>query len=111
MVQHKFKVFLALTLNMGIVRKSRVDSYWGLDETVHTPFFGKYMAYNRYYLLYNNFHLVNNDSAVTDVNSPAYDALYKIRPLITHLRNKFIEVYTPVDCCICSILAVTHQQW
>lgn len=91
----EFKVFIALILLIGVVRKSNVEDYWSTDEATPTPYFRKHMSYNRFFLLYNNFHLLNNDTAITDVRNPNSDALYKLRPLISHLREAFVEVFTP----------------
>ena len=35
----EIRVFFALTIAMGLVRKDDVDKYWSTDEVLDTPFF------------------------------------------------------------------------
>lgn len=51
------------------------------------------MSFNRHWLIYNNFHLVDNTVAELDVHAPGFDAVYKLRPLITKLSQKFEDNY------------------
>ena len=54
------KAFLALTINMGLVWKPEIKDYWSTDLLFHTPFWGKYIARDRYLAILAFFHLLDN---------------------------------------------------
>lgn len=85
----EMKVFFALIIAMGLVKKSELESYWTTDETLETPFFGNNMAKDRFLAILSNLHMCNNENET-------FDPLRKIRPFILMLRN-FSNIYTP-DC-------------
>src|SRR5688572_9759672 len=90
--QNEIMKFIGLTLLMGVVKKPLIAMYWSEDAVLCTPIFAAVMKRNRYQLLLRFFHFNDNDK------SPASDAvdvdrLYKIRPVIDHLFEKFQSVY------------------
>ena len=46
---NEFKAWIALTLNMGIVKKPSLRLYWSTDEIFKTPFFSAVMSRGRYF--------------------------------------------------------------
>lgn len=56
----EMKVFLALTINMGLLWKPEIKQYWSTDPLCATPFWGDYMARDRYLAILGFFHLVDN---------------------------------------------------
>jgi hypothetical protein len=62
----EMKVFFALVIAMGLVRKSDIAQYWSIKEYVNTSFFGKYMTRNRFHLILSNRHIVDNNLAVPE---------------------------------------------
>ena len=55
----------------------------------HTPGFGKVITYRRYIQLSRYLHFC--DETTADKN----DRLYKVRPFLTYIQNKFEEEYYP----------------
>ena len=88
----EIKQFLGLTLLMGLVHKPSVASYWWLDGVLQTPVFGTVMKRNRFQLLLRFVHF-NNNSHLPAVVQPTTDRLYKVRPLLAHLFEKFQSIY------------------
>ncbi|XP_021361535.1 piggyBac transposable element-derived protein 4-like [Mizuhopecten yessoensis] len=88
----ELKVFLALFITMGIVKKSQLDEYWSTSEIGETPLFGKHMSKDRFHAILSNLHIVNNKDAIP-VGQVGHDPLFKVRPLIDLLDTKFTEMY------------------
>jgi len=86
--------FIGITLLMGLVKKPTIASYWCSDGLLSTPAFRRFMSRDRYMLLMKFFHFVNNDNA-PDPHDRNRDRLFKIRPLIDDLNEKFCRFYTP----------------
>ena len=82
----EIKVFFALVIAMGTVRKSCIQDYWTSNEVSSTPFFGHYMSRNRFLLILSNFHIVNNDA------DHRLDKLFKVRPLLSMLQDNFAKI-------------------
>jgi hypothetical protein len=61
---NEIKQFLGLTLNMGIVEKPPIRSYWSTDSLIETPIFHKTMSRDRYLNLLTFFHITDNEQAV-----------------------------------------------
>ena len=81
--------FIALMLLMGIVRKPSMSLYWATDATTSTPYFGVIMSRNRFLAINQFFHFANNSL------NPGNDRIFKIRPVIEHLREKFRTTFFP----------------
>ena len=92
---NEFKAWIALTLNMGIVKKPSLRLYWSTDEIFKTPFFSAVMSRDRYFQIMRYLHFVDNQEEVKDKNSPNYDKLFKVRKLLDLLLLRFLEVYNP----------------
>ena len=82
------KQFVGLCLLIGIVKKPSVASYWSRDIVLQTPIFRSVMKRNRFQLLQKFFHLNDNSTA-----GSSNDRLFKIRPVIDHLFEKFQATY------------------
>lgn len=88
----ELRIFLALTINMGHVRKCNVKDYWSMDPLLSTPIFRKYMTRNRYLQILRFLHFENNrDNASPYKNHP----LRKIKPVIDFLNQKFSSTLHP----------------
>ena len=90
----ELKVFIGLLFLMGVVKKPDVKSYWSTNPLIETPFFGKTMARNRFEAILMAFHLNDNNNNLPK-DHPNYDKLFKVRPLITRLQEKFASTYVP----------------
>ncbi|KAM4045335.1 piggyBac transposable element-derived protein 4-like [Anomaloglossus baeobatrachus] len=90
----ELRKFLGITLNMGLVKKPSLRSYWA-TKTVHsTPVFAAVMTRTRYETLLRFLHFSDNSQAPPR-NDPNYDHLHKLRPLISLLKDSFLNSYTP----------------
>lgn len=90
----EMKKFLGLLFIMGVIRKPSISLYWSTDPLYQTPLFGVIMPRNRFQLLLKFFHVNNNDHAPNN-NDPDRDRLFKVRPLLDELFEKFQTIYTP----------------
>ena len=90
----EMKQFLGLTFLMGIIQKPNIQMYWSNDPLYSTPIFKQVMKRDRYLLILKFLHFNNNDNMPAPTE-PNPDRLFKIRPLVDHLFEKFQEAYTP----------------
>ena len=56
------RIFLAHLIIMGLVKKSRLDSYWSTGTLARTPFFGRYLSRNDFQRILWNLHCDNSYS-------------------------------------------------
>ena len=90
----EMRQFLGLLLLTGIIQKPSLHHYWSIDVLYETPIFRSIMTRNRFQNLLKFFHLNDNAQAPNPAD-PNRDRLYKLRPLIDHLFEKFQTIYTP----------------
>lgn len=91
----EIKAWIALTLDMGILKKPSLRLYWSTDSILKTPFFPAVVARDRYFQIMRYLHFTDNRDKVKDRDSPGYDKLFKIRKLLDLLLPRFTEVYSP----------------
>ena len=87
----EMRKFLGLSILTGIIKKPSMYMYWSTDDMVRTPFFSKIMSRNRFgeisrYLYFNDQMQLAPDNE---------DRLYKLRPVIDYLTEKFKSLYQP----------------
>ncbi|XP_021936450.1 piggyBac transposable element-derived protein 4-like [Zootermopsis nevadensis] len=90
----EMKGFLACILNMGIVKKPTIASYWSILPSQATPWFGKMFSKHRFSQLLRFFHLVNNEGLAVP-GETGYDPCAKYQPLVDHANRVFQHHYTP----------------
>ena len=83
----EMKQFIALYLLTGIIRKPRVNLYWSTNPLLKIPFFNNVMPRNRFQLIFEFFHF--NDNSNYNPQDPNQDRLFKIRPVLDYLMDKF----------------------
>ena len=88
------KKFLGSLFLMGIIHKPAICMYWSKAPLFCTPIFSAIMSRNRFQLLLK-FLLFNDNSNMPAPNDPSPYKLFKLRPLLDHLFEKFQEVYVP----------------
>lgn len=91
---NEMKQFLGLLLLMGILRKPDMQMYWSQHPLFATPLFPGVMSRDRFLLILKFWHF-NDNANMPQANAPNSDRLYKIRPLVDELFEKFQTVYTP----------------
>jgi hypothetical protein len=88
-------VFFAVTMLMSRVKKLKITEYWSKDPLISTHQFTAYMSRDRYLLLLRLLHFNENETQIPG------DRLYKLIPIVDHLKNVFSEVFTPFqNICI-----------
>ena len=90
----EMKVFIALSILMGLVKKPDLDDYWTTDPATSTPMFSKHMTRDRFMSILSNFHLSDNTQQAPR-GTLGFDPLSKVKPFITMMQRSFAEVYTP----------------
>ncbi len=87
--------FFTIYMLMAHIKKSRMKDYWSTDPLISTPMFADIMSRDRFVLLLRFLHFNDNEYQSSE------DKLYKIKPIITHLRERFREIFVPYqDLCI-----------
>ena len=79
----------------GIVKKPEIRMYWSTDETTSTPFFGKTMSRNRYQEISAFLHFNDNEKRPAPGEGDDQDRLFKLRPIVDYLVEKFKSLYAP----------------
>ena len=83
--------YMGFMILMGIVRLPRLDDYWRKDAIYHyNPVAGR-ITRDRFRELKKYLHFANN-SDLAAPQTPGYDKLGKIRPIITMLGDQFAAV-------------------
>ena len=85
---------MGFMLLMGIVHLPSVDDYWKNDEVYHySPIAGR-ISRNWFRELHHYLHFVDN-STVAPPESPEYDRLGKVRPVVEMLAGQVAAMYEP----------------
>lgn len=87
----EIKVFLGIVFLMGLDQKPEMGLHWSTNKLFYSPVYGKTMARDRFFILLKFLHF-NNNREMPRPDSAEYDRLYKIRPVITMLQEKFEQV-------------------
>ena len=81
--------YLGILVKMGIVHMPRYRMYWA-TETRFAPVAGV-MSRNRFAELQKFIHFNDNLLVVTDRDDPLYDRYFKVRPMLTMLRDACLQ--------------------
>jgi hypothetical protein len=88
------KAFIAVLLNMGIIKKPTIRSYWSLQSSQYSPWFHKMFSRTRFEFILRFFHLADN-STLAKPGHPDYNPCGKFEPLVNHCNNLFKFHFTP----------------
>ena len=91
----EMKQFIALSLLMGIVRKPEIANYWSTNPLLEGSIFNSVMPRNRFQSILQFLYFADNSQFYP--NDLERDRLYKVRPVVEYLVNKFKNVYVPED--------------
>ena len=91
---NEIKVFLAINILMGVVRRPSYRDYWSSNPQLRDSFIASLMPVNRFGWFLTNLHL-NNNVLQPKSGEPNYDKLYKLRPLLETLSRTYREYYNP----------------
>lgn len=90
----EMKKFWGLLLNMGIIKKTTIRSYWSGDILYSTPLYATIMTRTRFETLLKFLHY-NNNLNCPPRDDPSFDRFHKLKPVISHYNKKFAELYSP----------------
>ena len=90
----EIRAFIGINIIMGIDQKPAISHYWSTDPYLGNPGIQSVMPRERFEALYRYLHLSNSDE-MPGRDDPAYDPLYKIRPLINLCQQNFRDRYVP----------------
>ena len=86
------RLFLALSILMGIVRKRSYEAYWTTDPLLSTPIFSKVMSRNRFALILRSLHFCDNLKGYLE---SVTSKIKKIESVYECLRKSFRESFYP----------------
>ena len=90
----EMKGWVSLYLNMGLVTKPNLTSYWSTDPSLSSPFFPSIMPRDRFLQILRYLHFADNTQAPR-ARSADCNKLYKIQPFLDLLIPRFQQVYKP----------------
>lgn len=82
--------YFGLIICMGLVRIPSVVLYWSKNDLYHNKFICSKMTRDRFLLLLQHIHFNNNENL-----NASNDRLFRIRPILDHLNDKFQSILTP----------------
>ena len=86
---------IGINLLMGYHKLPSWLDYWKCDPDLSVPFVSSVMSRLRFFgQILMNLH-VNDNSTIPEENK---DKLYKLRPLITNLKENFVKLYDASRC-------------
>ena len=83
---------------MSLAKLSNSQKYW--SGKLNCPLVSKVMSRDRWEQIKSNLHFNDNNNCETNKDHPNYDKLFKIRPFIAHLAEKFKEIPKPQRLCV-----------
>ncbi|XP_064635294.1 piggyBac transposable element-derived protein 4-like [Lineus longissimus] len=89
----EIRVFLALLLLQGVVFKPEIEVSFSKKASMYTSFFREVIDKERFILLCKFLHFTDNTAF--DPEGPIPKKLYKLWPIIEHMKTKFSEMYKP----------------
>lgn len=87
---HKLEVYLGTLLSMTIIHLPSYRDYFAQHTRI--PFIADYLSRNDLLSINKFLHFNDNNDCVTDRDSPNYDRLFKIRPLLSSFRKRCLEI-------------------
>lgn len=94
--QVDIKKFLAVIMHMSISERPSISDHWSRDPVVACGFCPGVFRRDRFLSILGNFHLADNKLCV-EKGVDGHDPLFKVRPLLEALRNKFQTSYLPAE--------------
>lgn len=89
----ELKVFLALIILQGIVKKPEMEQFWSKNPIIATPFFTQAMSYQRFKQIKQYLHFSNNNQF--DPVTHSQPKQNKIWPILKILVEKFKSSLSP----------------
>lgn len=90
----EMKAFFGILIYMGYHSLPSIRLYWSNDPNFFCERVAKIMPVKRFLKILRFLHL-NDNSKIPSRDSPQFEKLYKIRPMLTHLIEIYQTVYRP----------------
>ena len=87
----ELKAFLGLCIMTGIAKHPTLHSFWSTDPLLKMSLFPSVMPRDRFLAILQSLHFNDNTAMPDDCT----DRLFKVRPVVDHLAQKFATVYVP----------------
>ena len=94
MTEPELRAYLGFCILMSINHLPTIADYWMRDPIMHYGPIADRISRDRFRGLTRYLHFADNDS-LAPRDSPGYDRLGKVRPIIDHLSKSFAEQYHP----------------
>lgn len=86
--QKEIKTLIGINLLMGIKKLPSYRDYWSSSNILNDSCVSSLMPVKRFSWLLGHLH-INDNSLQPRRSDPDFDKLYKVRPLLTHLLERF----------------------
>ena len=93
----ELNAFVAIFIVMGIKKLPSIHMYWSENDMIGCAWISKIMSRNRFSQINRFLHVVDNALSVPK-DAPGYNPLFKIQPLLDHMKNAFSRWYYPRKC-------------
>jgi hypothetical protein len=90
------KKFLGILLHMCISQRPNIESHWSTDPVLRCSFCTNVISRDRFLNILSVFDL-NDNSQQKKASENGFDALFKVRPLLWKLTDKFQQTYYPEE--------------
>ena len=90
----ELKAFFGFSILMGVNHLPSLDDYWSREKRLRYAPIADRIPRWHFQEIFRYLHFVDNDH-LAPRGDPGHDRLGKVRPLITHLSNKFESLYEP----------------
>ena len=88
--KEEIRCFIGFLFGISINKVAEINDIWSSDWVVACPAFACFFTKDRFWALWTNIHLADNEKAPPK-ESPAFDKLYKVRPIMKILGKSFQE--------------------
>ena len=86
---HDIQSYIGIGMYMSLVRMSRTRMYWGRGTEINAV--RETMSRDRFEEIKRFLHFSDNEKAPAK-GDPLHDRLFKVRPLLDHIKGKFNEI-------------------
>ena len=91
----EIQAYFGFMILMGINQLPCLYDYWKLDPTYYYSPVADRISLRRFLEISRFLHFTQNESYSVQRTDPSCDRLWKIRPVITSISERFLEIYNP----------------
>ena len=86
----ELEIFIGISLYMSLAKLPRSRYYW--QSSIEMPAITEYMRMRRWETIKSNLHFANNADERPERGSPGYDKIWKMRPYLNMLNERFNQI-------------------